>query len=140
MSGYKKSTNAEINTRVSEIQALQLEGRTRTYILRYGSKWKISDRQIDDYISQATAITKEVNSLSVQDNTSIIVNNLWMLYRTSISAGDIKNSHGVLMSIAKIRGLDQQTVHHVVTDARELEELSNEELDDILMEGFNGSH
>ena len=128
----KKSTNAEINQRVSEVQILQLEGRTRSYILQYGSKWSVSDRMIDDYISQATVITKEVNSLSIQDNTSIIVNNLWKLYRASQSVGDVKNAHSVLMSIAKIKGLDQQTINHIIEDKRDLEDLSDSDLDDIL--------
>ena len=127
-----KSTNAELNQRVSEVQQLQLEGRTRSYILQYGSKWNVSVRQIDDYISHATTITKEVNLATLQDNTGVIINNLWTLYRTANSSGDIKNAHSVLMSIAKIKGLDQQTINHIIEDKRDLEDLSDSDLDDIL--------
>ena len=129
-----KSTKAQLNQRVSEVQALQMEGRTRSYIIQHGSKWDVSDRQIDDYIKYATTITKEVNLDTLQDNMGVIINNLWKLYRASNSSGDVKNAHAVLMSIAKLKGLDQQTLNINIEDRREFQDLSDSDLDAILVE------
>lgn len=127
-----KSTVVEINQRVSEVQGLLLQGRTRSAIVQYGSKWKISSRQIDDYIAKATELVKEVNALSTQHNLGIITNNLWDVYREARSVGNLAEASKVLMNIAKLRGLDQTTINHVIDDKRDLQELSDHDLDALL--------
>lgn len=132
----KQSTQAEVDLRVSEIQSLILQGYTRAYLLQYGSKWVISDRQIDDYISKATTAIKEINQASVQDNMAIITSNLWDAFRTAKQEKNLSEQHKILMSIAKLKGLDQMTVNHIIEDKRDLESLTDEELGRIL-EGTN---
>ncbi len=127
-----KSTKAELDTRVTEVHSLILQGYTRTYILQYGSKWAISDRQIDDYISMATVIIKESNLASVQDNMAIITHGLWDAYRQAKTASNIPEQHKILMSIAKLKGLEQHTVNHVIEDKRDLAGMSDADLDSMM--------
>lgn len=127
-----KSTKAEVNQRVTEVQDLIMKGFTRTDILQYGSKWDVSDRTIDEYLAGARRALKEINSSTLQDNQAIIVGGLWGIYRSAINGGNLAEAHKVLMSIAKLKGLEQTTINHIIEDKRELETLSDTELDAIL--------
>lgn len=127
-----KSTKAQIEQRLKEVQELLLDGRTRSFIVQYGSKWQVSDRQIDDYIAQATAIIKEINLASVQDNLALITANQWTLYRKAITDNNIPVARQLLMDLAKLRGLDQATINHIIEDKRELSDLSNADLEKLL--------
>jgi len=131
---FKKSTVAEINARVSEVTAWMLDGDTRSDIVRHGSKWGVSSRQIDDYMAMATAAIKEVNQLTLQENQGTILRNLWQLFKESRIEGDRAEQHKVLMSIAKLKGLDQMTVNHVIEDKRELSDMSDEQLEAIIVD------
>lgn len=135
-----KSTKAQVNQRVSEVQALLLQGLTRSYILRYASKWKVSDRQVDDYIRMATEMIKEVNTATLQDNMGVITANLWGLFRTARTANNVAEAHKILVSIAKLKGLDQSIVNHIIEDKRELADMSDQELDTILNQANNDRH
>jgi hypothetical protein len=134
----EKSTKAEVNQRVSEIEVLILEGRTRTYILQYASKWDVSDRTVDEYTATAKDRVKEVSKLSLQDNLGMVLSNYWDLYRVARASGDVKNSLAALGSIAKITGLEQSTVNLIVEDKRDLETLGNDELNNALEEAMKG--
>lgn len=127
-----KSTQAEYNQRVAEVQALLLEGRTRAFIIQYGAKWKVVDRQVDDYISEANFIIKEINNVTLQENLSLITTNLWNLYRSSLSSGNISEANKILMNIAKLRGLNENTINLTLQDKREHQDLSDEALDKLL--------
>lgn len=127
-----KSTKAEINQRVSEVADLLMDGYTRSYIQQYGSKWAVNERQVDEYIAQATAQIKEINSTTLQDNLALICSNLWDVFRKAKKAGDLSEQHKILNSIAKIRGLEKYTVNHVIEDKRELADMSDEDLDKLL--------
>lgn len=128
----RKSSVGSILVRVSEIQELILLGHTRSSILQLTSKYRVSDRMIDDYISKAKANISEVNNLTLQDNLATIVSNQWLLYRAAIAGKNLQLARQILMDVAKVRGLDQQTINHVVNDQRELADLSNAELETIL--------
>lgn len=128
----KKSTKAQLEQRVKEVQELLLAGHTRSYVVQYGSKWKISDRQIDDYIAMANKIIKEINLISIQDNLALISSNLWDLFRKASLEQNLSEQHKILMSLAKLKGLDQHAITHIIEDKRELADLSDEELDAIL--------
>ena len=127
-----KSTQAQLSQRVTEVQALLLQGFTRCYLLQYGAKWKISPRQMDEYISMATIQIKEINMLSIQDNMALISSNLWDLFRVAGKDNNRSEQHKILMSIAKIRGIDQHAITHIIEDRRELESLSDLELEQLL--------
>ena len=120
-----KSTKAEVNQRVSEIKNLLTQGYTRSHIIQYGSKWSVSDRQIDDYISMATIQIKEHNAYTYQENVTIVTDALWDVYRASRAANDRKAALTALSQIAKIKGLEQHTVNHVITDDRDWETSHN---------------
>lgn len=126
-----KSTKCELNQRVTEVSSLLLEGRTRSYIVQYGSKWKVSDRQIDDYISMASKQIKEVNDTTIQDQLAILVQGLWDVYRTAVKEKNLAEQHKALNSLAKIQGLDQNTVLLKV-EARDLESTSDADLLSLL--------
>lgn len=125
----KKSTKAQLDQRVSEVQALLLQGYTRSYLLQYASKWGISERQLQDYIAKATINIKEINQVSLQDNMALIASNLWDLFRKAREDKDLSEQHKILMSIAKLKGLDQHAITHIIEDKRELAEMSDEDLD-----------
>lgn len=127
-----KSTKAEINQRVNEISNLLLVGYTRSYILQYASKWQISDRHVDEYIKRAWQNIKEINDLTLQDNLSMITNQLWDLYRDARANNDRANANKALAQLAKIKGLEVHTINHVIEDTREFEKLTNEELDQLI--------
>ena len=129
---FKQSTKAELSQRLTEVQSLILQGYTRHAILQYGSKWNLSDRQIDDYIAQATALIKEINQASIQDNLAVITSNLWDTFRSAKADKNLSEQHKVLMSIAKIKGLDLHTINHIIEDKRELENVSDDELEKLM--------
>lgn len=130
----KKSTLAEVSKRVTEVQTLLLSGYTRYYILQLATKWEVSEAQVDKYIGKANELIKEINKLSVQDNMALISANLWDTFRTAKSEKNLAEQHKVLMSIAKIKGLDLHTINHIIQDSRELESLSDSELT-LILEG-----
>lgn len=137
MESKSKSTKIELSQRVKEVSGLLLEGRTRSHILQYGSDvWNISERQIDDYISMAWKNIREVNALDFKDNVSVVINNLWDVYRQARIDNDKKNALVALAQIAKIKGLDQQVINHVIEDKREMVHMSNDELE-LLLETSN---
>lgn len=128
----KDSTHMQTDLRVVEVRDFILLGHTRTEILRLTSKWRVSERMIDHYIATARKEIQEVNNLTLEENLSQIVNSLWILFRAEIAKSDTKAARLVLMDIAKVRGLDQQTINHIVEDKRDLANLSEDELESIL--------
>lgn len=130
-----KSTQAQMNQRITEVKELMLNGFTRSHIIQHGSeKWGITERQVDEYITRANAITKEINLLTLQDNLALITNGLWDVYRKAATQTppNLSEMRQTLQGIAKLKGLDQQTVNHVIEDKRELSDLTNADLDSIL--------
>jgi hypothetical protein len=50
----KKSTNAEINLRITEVYGLLTRGCSRAQIIQHASDlWQVTDRQADTYIARA---------------------------------------------------------------------------------------
>lgn len=128
-----KSTQADYNQRVSEVQALLLEGRTRSYICNViTTRYKVGDSMVDKYIGEANKIIKEINSITLQENLSLITSNLWNLYRSAISTGNLSEANKILMNIAKLRGLNENTINLIVEDKREHQDLSDADLDKLL--------
>lgn len=129
---FKQSTKAELSQRLTEVQSLILQGYTRHAILQYGSKWNLSDRQIDDYTAKATALIKEINKASIQDNLAIITTNQFQLLIQAKKDGNLAVARQLLMDLAKLKGLEQTYINHTISDVRDLENVSNEELDSLL--------
>lgn len=129
-----KSTKVEIIQRVREVQTHLLQGYTRNDILQYGSKWKVSDRQIDDYIAAARKNIKEVSQAGLENDLAIILSAMWETFRRAVSQNNVGEQRQILMAIAKLKGMDETRVNHVIEDKRELSNLSDTELDAILAE------
>ena len=129
---YTKSTDTEVNERIQEVFELLLLGKTRSEIHRNTSKWNLHFRQIDTYISRANVELREVNKVSRDELSSQIKNNQWRLYNKAIIDSDHQLAAKILMDLAKIGGLDEQTVNHVVAERREVVEASDDDLTLIL--------
>lgn len=127
-----KSTQAELSLRVSEIQSLILQGYTRSHILKHASKWNLSDTQVDLYTAKAKEQIKEINQASLQDNLAVITTNQFQLFIQAKKDGNLAVARQLLMDLAKLKGLEQSTINHIIEDKRELETLSDDELSSIL--------
>ena len=66
--------------------------------------------------------------------------NLWEAFRQAKAEKNLSEQHKILMSLAKLKGLDQHTVNHVIEDKRQFSDLSDAELYRMLMEGQDGPH
>ncbi len=142
MAGNKKdnrSTDASMEERITIVQDLLLCGLTRSEILKECSTWKLSERQMDTYISKATATIKEINAVERDDNMAAITTNLWRLFRKNRDFGDLDKAEKNLMNIAKLKGLEETTINHIVKE-RPLLEIPDEELEAILSYDPNGRH
>lgn len=108
-----KSTNAEISIRVQEVEDLFLLGKTRHEILRYGQKWGVCDDQLDWYMKEARIRIQEVNRATLEENRSLVLRNLWDLYRVNREIIDgvprnLAEARQVLTQISKVTGLEDK--------------------------------
>lgn len=132
-----RSDKIEYNNRINEIANLLTVGYTRSYVQEYGLKWSVSERQIDLYIVKAWKKIKEINDLTLQDNLSMVTNQLWDLYRDARANNDRMNANKALAQLAKIKGLEVNTVNHIIEDQRDLVNMTNEDLDNLLNDETN---
>lgn len=133
----KKCSNAEIEARVGEVLDLVLTGSTRSEIVRYGSKqgWGVSSRQIDDYIADARAEIAEINKITATETMEMIVRNMWMLFKRCIAKDDFQTAKGILVDIAKFKGLAQETITHIIRQPKEdLAILDDDKFDQLSMD------
>jgi hypothetical protein len=112
----KKSTNAEFENRNTEVYRFLLNGMTRQEILEKCSVWELTDRQVDTYIANAKEKIREHNAVERQDNMAVITANFWELYRIAKNDNDIAEARQILNSLAKLKGLEETTVNHIVSD------------------------
>jgi len=126
-----KASDAEIELRIHEVKNLLSDGCTRADIVRYtAKKWGLAKRQTDEYITRAKEELRELNSA--------ITSCLWKLYKKAEDAPAVQ--HQIIMSIAKMQGLDQQIINHVIEDKRELSETDVEALEAVLLEDESETH
>lgn len=121
---YKKSTNLEIEERVSQIFRWRLEGLQRHDILRNASElgWNVSDRQVDTYIGEAKARLVEFNKDTQEHDLAYLTSLHFENYKTA----EPRDRTAILREIARLKGLDEITIR--VTE-RPLKEVS---VDDLL--------
>ena len=134
-----KSTQAELIQRLSEVKTLLLQGQTRSDILQYASKWNISERQVQDYIAQATAQIQEVAQADLATDISVIVRNLWDIINAN-KATNPQVARQALMDIAKIRGMDQTTVNHIFKRDEKPAALSEDEFEKAMAQAMQERH
>lgn len=118
--------------RIKELYNLMLQGYTRSELLQFGSeKWNISTRQVETYCAVAKAHLLEINKVSREETASMIVRNLWSMFREH-GRDNPDLARKILGDIAKLRGLDQATINHVLHDKRDMSNMSDGELDQLL--------
>jgi len=124
---------AEMEKRVTKVTELVLDGRARYEIVKIAEEtWQVGENQTDKYIRKAKERLRQLNDKDIEDYRSTIIANLWVLFRDARKVRSIKEQHKILMSLAKVRGLDRQVITHEFPETRELATLSDEELDSIL--------
>lgn len=129
----KKSDKTTVNQRVKEIVDLKLQGGTRSHIFQHASDegWDLSDRMVDELIKKATDQLQEINSENIKATQATIVAAMWKVYRLASKIGNITEMRLTLQGIAKVMGLEESTVNHVIRD-EQLQELDDVELDRLL--------
>lgn len=141
MEKQAKATKAEVIQRVSEVQALLLQGYTRSHIVQYGANsWNLAERQIDDYIAMARVNIQEVSMAGLKDDLATIISAMWDTFRRAVIQNNVGEQRQTLMAIAKLKGLDETRINHVIDDKRQLAGLSDQELDSILEQDESAKH
>ena len=105
----EKSTNAEIELRISTIYEMVVKGTPRRDIVRYGSEtWKITSRQIDDYLK---IVYDEIKYTYGDDYKKNILEKqlaqLDDLYVKNYTIEDYKECRNIIESKSKMLGLNE---------------------------------
>lgn len=137
----QRSTDAVFQERVTEVQKFLLNGYTRGYIVEYAERvWNIENRQADSYIAKATETINEINLVQRDENLANITTNLWELFRNAKNNNEVDLARKIIMDIAKLRGLDEQTLNHFVSE-RPLKDIPLEDIKAALKaRAKNGGH
>jgi len=104
----KKSTNAEIETRVNKVYDLLVNGASRSQILQYcteKAKWEINERQIDEYVARANERLIELGKTHRETELGRAVARLNQLYFLSITLQNFNVALGVQKELNKLLGL-----------------------------------
>ena len=103
-----KSTNAQLELRVSTVAEMIIKGQGRDKILRYGSKeWNVSDRQIDEYLAKAWEKIGRNTDYDIKREIKLQRARFEDLYQKNYTIQDYREARQVLDSIAKMLGLNQ---------------------------------
>jgi len=104
-----KSTDAEIELRVSTIYEMVVKGASRKYIVRYCSeKYNISSRQVDTYLSRVNEEIKLTFGLEYKER--IIEKHLAQLddlYVKNYTIEDFRECRNLIESKSKLLGLNE---------------------------------
>lgn len=101
-----KATNAEIAQRVAMVHKLLVAGASRGAIVQYGSKeWRVSDRQIDDYIASAKETLKAQTDRDKENNLSMALARMNDIFQQCMSAKNFKGAITAQQEINKLLGL-----------------------------------
>lgn len=95
---------------------------------------------VDEYIAQANENIKEVSKAGLQNDLAILVSAMWDTFRRAVIANNVGEQRQTLMAIAKLKGLDETRINHVIEDNRQLSGLSDTELDAILEQDDAAKH
>ena len=109
----KKSTNAEIKKRITEIYKMLIQAYSYSDIIRYCSeKYQVSSRTAEKYIDVATKrITKE-NSKDIEQLRTEANSRYNDLYNQLRKEGKFKDAGYIQGLKSKINGLENSTVNH----------------------------
>jgi hypothetical protein len=104
-----KSTDAEVELRISIIYEMIIKGMSRKYIIRYGSEhWSVSSRTIDEYLKRVNAEIKEVFGNEYKRNLlSKQLAQLEDLYVKNYKIDDFRECRGIIESRSRMLGLNE---------------------------------
>ena len=108
-----KSSKHIVNQRVKEVVSMLILGHNRDLILQNTSNlWKVSDRQIDTYISKARTLIEQSVKKQVAYDYAKAVRRYEELYRLSIEKKDYKTALSVNKELTTLQGLFKIEVEH----------------------------
>lgn len=119
-----KSTNAEMELRISKIVGLQLQGYKRRHIIEYVTKktnWGISERSVDVYIKKATKELEKAAKLNVKRELGAAVARLMILWRKSFAVEDYKTCLAIQKELSELCGLKKMKIDVDVTKSDQYE-------------------
>lgn len=124
---------AQKEDRLVKVYKLLLDQASRHEILEYCSKnWGLQRASADNLIQEASRMLSEDVNKSRDATLATFVKALVNIYKEALAQGNLQVARQTIMDQAKLLGLDQTTVNHIVDDKRELANLSDDELDKIL--------
>jgi hypothetical protein len=142
MTTGKKSTNAEIEERVTTVYRMITGAASRQEILRYGSAtWGVTERQVEDYVARATKRFSARAAVVREQELGKAIARFEDLYRKNLKAPDLREAHSVLSDFSKLLGLYEAmkvehsgTVHvqEMQKEAARLAELTGVPAEEIL--------
>ena len=101
-----KSSKHIVNQRIKEVVNMLILGYNRDLILQNTSNvWKVSDRQIDTYISKARTLIEQSVKKQVAYDYAKAVRRYEELYRLSIEKKDYKTALSVNKELTTLQGL-----------------------------------
>lgn len=124
----EKSTDMEIEERISLVFRLRLQGFQNYHILQHPSvlAWSVTPRQVHNYITEAKKRLLELNQETQEQALADIVS----MHLENYALADIKDRTAILREIARLRGLEE--IHLNVKVSRPLKTLTDEELEKAL--------
>lgn len=106
MSDGKKSTEAQVALRVSEIVDILIKGGNRQDILQYAAtSWGIKERQTDTYISRAWELIEETTEKNRDRSINLAIKRYEDLYRRSHKVQDYRECRQIINDQVKLLGL-----------------------------------
>jgi hypothetical protein len=104
----EKSTDAEVELRISTVYEMVVKGASRKYIVRYGSEtWNVSSRTIDEYLSRVYLEIKETYGEDYKKNIlSKQIAQLDDLYVKNYTIEDYRECRNLIESKSKLLGLN----------------------------------
>lgn len=129
----RKSLGVQKEDKANTIYKMLLDQASRTEILEYSrNTWGLQRSSTDLLIAAATKMLKDDLNKTRSTSLAIYITSLRDLYKTALKQGNLQVARQTVMDQAKLLGLDQSTINHVIEDKRDLEDATDAELDSIL--------
>lgn len=125
-----KSTAAEVELRITTVFNMLLAGAKRADIIATADKksWGVTDRQIDNYISDARVLIAEYATVERSKVISYARARLEFLFKLAVSVSDVKTALATQREINQLEGLyappAERTLRLVGMTAGELNEFA----------------
>ena len=103
----KKSTDAEIEQRVSTVYRLMLRGSSRESILQYAAKkeWGVETRSVDGYIARAKNLLRKQAETDRTDELGKARARLNLLFGKALKTGDLRTALAVQKELNQLADL-----------------------------------